>query len=198
MTETQLIKLYEKSLIDTITSTDYLLSRKLNQPSIICGTLFQNGKTYIAIPVYSSLSEITSLVLRNIDNKEYLNLLNTDYQGYAIYNIQEAINHIEYVVVTEGIFDAMTLIQEGINAISVLRATYQEAINHSLPLWDNIIFALDNDETGREQTKKNIKFLAKHYPNVKTHTLDFYDKDINEALINGNIKDIVEQIKSIV
>lgn len=185
-------KLYTESLKDQETSTQYLQTRKLTNPNTI-GTLFNKGKAHITIPIYNTLQELIALELRDINTKQYIKLTDNDYNGYMIYNIQNAIKEQDYVILTEGVFDAMSLIQSGINAISGLRASVPEAILHFLPFWDKIYIAFDNDDVGNEQTNKITSFIKKHYDRIVI-PIDYYSHDINDALINNEMKYIKEQI----
>lgn len=184
-------KLYTESLKDQETATQYLQTRKLINTNI--GTLFNKGKTHITIPIHNTLQELIALELRDINTKQYIKLTDNDYNGYMIYNIQNAIHKQDYVVLTEGVFDAMSLIQSGINAISGLRASVPEAVLHLLPFWDTIYIAFDNDDVGNEQTNKITSFIKKHYDR-NIITIDYYSHDINDALINNEMKYIKEQI----
>lgn len=185
-------KLYKESLNDLETATEYLQTRKLKNDGSI-GTLFKKGKTHITIPIYNSLKELIALELRETETKQYLKLTQKDYNGYLIYNIENAIHKQDYVVLTEGVFDAMSLIQSGINSISALRASAPEATLHFLPFWDRIYIAFDNDDVGNEQTEKIVKFIRDNY-NKEVVALDYYAHDINDALIQGELNYIKGQV----
>jgi len=65
---------------------------------------------------------------------------------YIFFNYDEAIKNPEYVVVTEGIFDALKLIRYGYNAIACLGTNLSFEKTHLLMKnWEKVYIALDND-----------------------------------------------------
>lgn len=189
-------KLYRHSIEnrDTELIDSYLESRHL-KPNTEIGSRFYKGNTYLTIPIYNSKSQLIAIEQRDIIQKQYIKTPLPDYKGYLIYNIQNAIHNLDYIVLTEGIFDCMALTQNNINSISGLRASIPEGMIHLLTLWNRIVVAYDNDEVGREQTKRISDYLYKYY-SKEVITLDYYSHDINDALISGELPDIIDQIKT--
>jgi len=86
---------------------------------------------------------------------------------YLLFNIDEAIKNKDYVILVEGVFDAMKLHMWGFNVIAIL-GTKLSGYNRSLLLsnFDRIYVALDNDikenntNPGQEAAAKIIKSIG--------------------------------------
>lgn len=190
-------KLYEESLENTERANEYLRGRGLNSRQDIGYTLYRH-KECVVIPIHNSVKELVSLEIREIYNKQYYKSVRPGYSGYLLYGIDNATENTEYVVVCEGVFDSLSLIQNGINSISSLRASVTESVLNLLTLWERIYIAFDNDSVGRDKTERILDFYDRNYPSQEISVIDYYSKDINDALLSGEIRDIVKQIKCFV
>lgn len=198
MTQSKLEELFTASLEHQSLASEYLASRSLNNPGF--GFIITNPEHRISnsltIPIRNSLGELIMVECRSVTSKQYMKFTLDYYQGFYIYNIDNALNNLNYVILTEGVMDAETFIQEGYNAVSTLRASYPEPVLGLLSVFKNVIIAFDNDEVGREQTLRAMKaFNTIHQP---FYTLDYFSKDINEAIRAGELDSISRQINRII
>lgn len=152
----------------------------------------------ILYPIRNSTSQLTMIGVRSLTTSEHKLRHNkiTDQRTtppltYTLYNIENIIgtNNHDYIIITEGVFDALSLIPTFPNTISTLTASLPKTTLHLLSYFPNIILALDNDNIGIEQTKNIISFYNEHYPHINITTIspDIPDKhkDINETLIQS-------------
>lgn len=161
----------------------------------------------LTYPIYTTTNKLTMLGLRslnNISNKLRHNKIvdkTQPTQTYTLYNINNIDLTKPYIILTEGIFDTLSLSPTYPNTISTLTASIPKPTLHLLSYFPNIILALDNDNIGIEQTQQIIQFYNKHYPhtNITTISTDIPQqyKDINETLIQSkqDFNNIVETIK---
>lgn len=95
----------------------------------------------------------------------------------------EEISPLDFVYVTEGQIDKMTLEEAGFKAVALIGATNFRLLRHLKNV--NICLALDNDEAGRLATRHAQDYLETlgRHPNL--YTLDLPDgvKDVNELLM---------------
>lgn len=197
----QISRIYKDSLQNKHIADEYYESRQLqNKTSGYLHNFTHNNIQYqnqIIIPIYDTTNNLVSLETRSLTQKEHFKLKSSQ-AYYPIYNIHNAIKNTEYVVITEGIFDCDSLLQYGINAVSTTTASVTKPVLHLLAIFDLIIVVFDTDDVGIRQTKEILKFYQTYYPHINTDTICYWDKDINQALINGNMENIVAQIKEIV
>lgn len=118
--------------------------------------------------------------------------VNSKEAKFPIYNIHNALDNISYVVLTEGVFDAETLIQNGVNCVAGLRASISDGVLHLLSVFNKIYLALDNDTVGTRQTKRILKFYRDCYPDIDVDVLEYGYKDLNEILISGGDLSIIK------
>ncbi len=85
------------------------------------------------------------------------------------------------VYVTEGIFDALSLIEIGYQAIAVLAAG-QDPAKIDLSFFHKLVFAFDNDTAGARATKK----WKAHYPDAEAVMPD-RGGDWNDLLCSGSL-----------
>lgn len=162
----------------------------------------------ILYPIRNSTSQLTMIGVRSLTTSQHKLRHNkiTDQRTtppltYTLYNIHNILNPIgtqqtkhtqsnhNYIIITEGVFDALSLIPTFPNTISTLTASLPKTTLHLLSYFPNIILALDNDNIGIEQTKNIISFYNEYYPHINITTIspDIPDKhkDINETLIQS-------------
>lgn len=149
----------------------------------------------IVIPVRDAKGKIVMLELRSVKFKEHYKLV--DDPSYHIYNIQNAIHNTNYVVLTEGVFDAETIIQRGYNAVSTLSASIPATARHMLTAFDHIIIAFDNDGAGVRASRELVDFMRQNYPESSPEVLEYGDKDLNESLASGGIDLATKELDTI-
>ena len=95
------------------------------------------------------------------------------------------------LILTESIIDAASLLQidEIVKNYSVLACYGTNGLNEEiqkaiveLENLEEIIFAFDNDEAGKEAVNKYGAMFMKDYPSIKITALNLPNKDVNETL----------------
>lgn len=185
---TELQNLYRQSLQNKPQADAYFSSRGLTNPSAgYLDLLRYRGRTLtscILMPIRNSKGELIACEARRTLEKQHYKLT-TPTTKYLIYNIENALRTLDYVVVTEGIMDCESLTQNGINSISPLRASVPAPVLHLLTTFKSIYLMLDNDPTGIAQTKRILDFYATYYPELPVTPIDYYSKDPNDLLLTG-------------
>lgn len=139
----------------------------------------------IIIPLYYK-EEMYGFYSRNIYNKEFFTYNPEQNIGYKIWNWFN-IDKTKEVLITEGIFDALSINNE--NKIACMSAKIpQERLNEL----KKPIFVLDNDRTG---ILNSIEYAKKGYL-VYIQPSQYIEKDMNELKINNPELDIYNLIKN--
>lgn len=97
-------------------------------------------------------------------------------KGQYIYN-PGGLGESGRLYITEGVFDALKLHEFGYSSCAILgsKATYEQA--QQIKEADKVVLALDNDEAGREGTRRLLKQLS----TMVVHVLDWPD-DVNDVM----------------
>lgn len=145
---------------------------------------FYNIKDYIIIPLYCG-DKWYGFYSRSLTEHKFYTYIPEKNTGFKIWNLYN-IDRTKPIYVFEGIFDALTAYNNGFtNVIACMGA--------KLPLEMfkdcDLIFALDNDETG---IKNSITYAKKGYMVI---VYDNDIKDLNEMhQKNINIQNVLEKI----
>lgn|GEM_PF-360508 len=130
----------------------------------------KDGKMYsrfydrIIFPIHNIYGYIVGFGGRTIDNgiNKYINspetiIFHKNRELYGFYEMKRAINNIEYIIVVEGYFDVLSLVQFGIyNVVATLgTAVSTKQIQILFKYTNKIIFCFDGDTAG-----KNAAWLA--------------------------------------
>ncbi|AEX86500.1 DNA primase (plasmid) [Marinitoga piezophila KA3] len=103
-----------------------------------------------------------------------------------------------YAILTEGMFDALSLWRIDLPAISILGSGNEKKYLEDLKKAGiSILFLMfDNDKSGREKTKKFLELGLKNY-DFKIYVLDIPEefKDVNEWFMNSDIEDFFNGIR---
>jgi DNA primase len=178
-------------------------TEELIQNSLAVGLLLDNGlKTStgeIAYSIFGKYSlvfalknkenEIVSFYFRSILDKEnakhfYLKNRTGLYPNYPNPKTKK-------LILTESIIDCASLLQidEIVKNYSVLACYGTNGLNEEiqkaileLTALEEIIFAFDNDDAGKEAVNKYGAMFLKEYKNLKITSLNLPNKDINETL----------------
>lgn len=122
----------------------------------------------IVIPIKDDLGRIIAFGGRSIDNREpkYLNSPETNYFSkrstlFLLDRARKAIKSVNFVVITEGYFDAIAFHRAGVtNAVAVLGTNLsKEHLSKLGSLTKNVILCFDTDEAGQRATLKSLKML---------------------------------------
>lgn len=200
MKDRTITEIYEESLKQKAVADEYCKNRGIKNPDF--GYLrflqYQNRVIVevIVIPIRDAQNKLVMLELRSLKFKEHYKIV--DDPSYHIYNIQNAIQNTDYVIVTEGVFDAESLIQQGYNTIATLTASIPVATKHILTIFDKIILAYDNDSAGVKSMKELTEFYRASYGDNEVDILEYEGKDLNECLMKGAIAQIQNEMRGIV
>lgn len=151
----------------------YLVKRNISNEII---DLFQirwfPEENRIMIPVRSQQHELLGFVGRTIIDASPKSKNFFLKKKFSVFGINQLMDN--YVIVTEGIFDALRLIQYGYPAVSVLGAQIHEnQINMINELGIPVYFWMDNDKAGWDAVKKYHKdftspvFISAFPPGIK-------------------------------
>lgn len=192
--------IYSESLANKAIADEYCKSRGIENKDFGFYKFLQHNNRVmsevIIIPVRDAKGNLVMLELRSIRFKEHYKLVKDP--SYHIYNIENAIRNPRYVIITEGVFDAETLIQRGYNAVATLTASIPTATKHILTAFDNIILAYDNDSAGIRSMKDLIEFYRGNYPETNYDVLEYEGKDINDAVHKGCIDQVTTDLDGII
>lgn len=198
MSDRRIQDIYTESLKFKQTADEYCKSRGLENPDFGYLRFLQYQKRVlcevIVIPIRDARGKLVMLELRSIKFKEHYKLVEDN--TYHIYNIQKAIYNTDYVILTEGVFDAESLIQNGFNAVATMTASIPTATKHILNVFDNLILAYDNDSAGVRAMKELADFYHENYIEANVNILDYEGKDINEVLQNGGFSKVLKELEA--
>lgn len=117
------------------------------------------------------------------------------------------VNDAEYIFVTEGEFDAMSITQCGFSAVAIGGSIISEGLKvewQQFPASKKFIILLDNDKAGKENAEKDVEILKSlGFFATKDFLDNFNDcKDANEFLqadsekLKQNLKEILKRAKA--
>lgn len=125
-----------------------------------------NGEAYdrfrqrVMFPIRDSRGRVLGFggrVINPDDAPKYLNspetpLFHKGQELYGLYEVRQAVRHIERLLVVEGYMDVIALAQQGIDyAVATLgTATTTEHVQKLFRLVDEVVFCFDGDRAGRE------------------------------------------------
>ncbi len=125
-----------------------------------------NGETYdrfrqrVMFPIRDSRGRVIGFGGRVIlpdDSPKYLNspetpLFHKGQELYGLYEVRQAMRHIDRLLVVEGYMDVIALAQQGIDyAVATLgTATTAEHVQKLFRLANEVVFCFDGDRAGRE------------------------------------------------
>ena len=170
---------------------DFIKSRKTHSHKLL---IAYKGKYKgrIIIPIYDIIGNILFFQGRAIENnpKKYDNP--PVEKSYIILN-SDKFDRSKYIIVTEGIFDALSIGNQGTTCLGAsVNDVFLSQIIHKTDI--GLILALDNDERGIMETEKvikNSKFSKKIKYFLMPSSMDKY-KDIN--MLDGHVDSIYNYI----
>ena len=164
----------------------------------------------IVIPVKDEKGRIKGFTGRLIeDDKTQPKYLHTPYlsKGEILFGLTppaiQAIREKQYLIIVEGVFDAIRLHSIGVrNAVAIFGTELSDKQIKKI-LWlrkraklQKVILAFDNDEAGKKAVLKNLKKLfAMGFEGVYNLSYkDIKEKDIDELISNRGIKEVNQLI----
>ena len=182
---------YDSEMIDKLNSNalsmeraaEYYKSRKITKESVIKYKLgYSDKQDMVTIPVYSPNGICLGFVGRSVEGKVFKNTPGLQ-KSKTLFNLQRAKRH-DKVFVVESSFDAIRLEQVGVHAVATLGATISKEQRKLLKQYFNQVIVLgDNDEAGRNMSKKMIEFfgsgcIAPELPEGIKDVSDLSDNDL--------------------
>lgn len=136
-------------------------------------------------------------IARAIDDniKEYAKMNETGGGGISLFNIR-SLNEKDLVFVVEGIFDALSIIEVGYNAIAINSTSNADILINEIEKREKtplIVLSLDNDSPGQKAQTKIINELKRINRAYIVANISGKYKDANEYLVadkDGFIKGI--------
>ncbi|HEY8541946.1 MAG TPA: DNA primase, partial [Pseudothermotoga sp.] len=159
----------------------------------------------IVIPIKDDLGRIIAFGGRSIDNREpkYLNSPETNYFSkrstlFLLDRARKAIKSVNFVVITEGYFDAIAFHRAGVtNAVAVLGTNLsKEHLSKLGSLTKNVILCFDTDEAGQRATLKSLKTLIDMSFDVAVAL--FQEKDPDEVFRTEGSENLKKVLKKAV
>jgi DNA primase len=176
-----------KNLWDSMEAMDYLRGRGFSSATIAAYDLGYETSGYfansIAIPYKSGLGQWTGIKYRRLDPGDRPKYDKERGQPNLIFNMGD-LRHPE-VWVTEGEFNAMTLIEHGCHAVAIGGAENMKEHWRHLFYGTKLFLAFDGDATGRQASIKWARFLRQGKPRIEYVVVDLPDnEDINSLYLN--------------
>lgn len=180
--ETEDFSDFFKTCHAAVFKTDYWKRRGISQKTVDDFCLgFWEEKNRFVIP--TGKSSYNARAINDVDKKfRYLKPKGS----YSLFNLEALNTAQEPVFVVEGEFDALSVIEAGGTAIALGSSgnlKFIEAVKATKPLYP-LILALDNDEAGREGSRKISKALDEIQVEYVDINITGSHKDANEALVN--------------
>ena len=192
---------YDSEMIDKLNSNalsmeraaDYYKSRKITKESVIKYKLgYSDKQDMVTIPVYSPDGICLGFVGRSVEGKVFKNTPGLQ-KSKTLFNLQRA-KRYDKVFVVESSFDAIRLEQVGVHAVATLGATISKEQRKLLKQYFNQVIVLgDNDEAGRNMSKKMIDFFGS---GCIAPSLPEGIKDVSD-LSNDDLKSFVDKFDNI-
>lgn len=161
---------------------DYLNSRGVLITAIHYGAGYDSKTRRIVIPCSNSF-----YIARSIDPQEKIRYLNPKGAPAALFNEQALYaQEVQEVFITEGIYDALSIIEAGgqaiaLNSTSNARALIKKLEQH--PTRATLIICLDNDQQGSKTAQEVQEALQRLQIPFITADICTGCKDPNEALL---------------
>lgn len=180
---------------------DYLFSRGVSYKLMNTLTFgYSTAKPeYVVFPIYDEMFNQIYYTMRAIVPMPQKSLfpastIETYGKSDVLFNIHRAIQNQSSVYLTEGVFDCLSMLSIGVNAVASLGKTLSanqiaifKACNFS-----NIVICYDGSAI--KDSIKTADKLSDHFKNVFICRLPIGDKDDpNDLLLTGQLKSIVKQ-----
>lgn len=187
---------YLKKAHLNVGKTDYFKKRGLSQGTIDKYMLGYDPEAgAVIIPITKGY-----YIKRSITDKKYFNLKNA---AVIPFNLK-ALKSAEPVFVTEGAFDALSIIEAGGQAAALNGATHIGRLVSYIKdnrISPTIVISLDNDDAGRDASQKLLTALKEINVQAFEGNVSGDQKDPNEALTTDkeqfakSIQETINQVK---
>lgn len=137
-------------------------------------------------------------VIRDQKSKQYYRFIDENLKYPLMYNLDEALKDLDYVILAEGVYDSEAVKQSlGINNVmATLGASIKQEHLITLSMFNTIFTCFDNDEAGTRAHSVIYDFFDKYKPtvDVKYIELPSRHKDVNDFLIAEGKKAVKKHI----
>lgn len=156
----------------------YLKDRGIGEVVQRANKIYQNGdKVYM--PIFNTYGIMTGTIQRSATEHKFYKVEGTLECPIGL----ESVYPKDFVYVTEGQIDKMTLEQGGFRAVALGTVSNYKLIRHIKNF--NICFAFDNDDAGRKATQIAFEYIKlKRAPNLYVLQLPEQVKDINQLFMD--------------
>lgn len=146
---------------------------------------------WIVQPIYDDNNKLVFYNKRHIANRQHFIEAGVEKSSY-VGGLHITKNMSGPIVVTEGYFDVVQAWQEDIRAVNIFGASLSETQAKKLLTYtDDIILALDNDDTGVSGALEAFRLIKELSPTSQVMFAEFEGKDLGEHLyINDEISSI--------
>jgi len=177
---------------------EYITNRGISKQTIKKCRL-GSYKGGIALPYFKN-GQLTGVKVRSFNTKKQGNRMTSVTGSKFFYFNYDNVNLDEPIVICEGEFDCMTLIECGVNAISVGCGanSLQSLFDQSDMFFKNgreFIILADNDENGRNMEAKFLEVLGEKAVAVSLDKFQGY-KDVNDLYLAKSKEAVKELVNS--
>lgn len=139
---------------------------------------FRDNKYFWIIPMECQPYKVWGYTLRGYYNKKYLvfKVSNIPTTVFGLYDFDSFEFHKDYIILTEGIKDALVLktLYPYTLALNTAGLT-SNSLNFVKAMTNKVILIYDNDKAGKEALKRDLNSLKKDH--IKAHSISLYYKD---------------------
>ena len=117
----------------------------------------------VVIPIHNASSELVAYAGRAIDGSEPKYKLPPGFhKSHVVFNLNRiAPDPAKPVVLVEGFFDCMKVVQAGFPALALMGSSLSERQESLLSRFHSLVLCLDGDEAGRTATEDIVRRLVR-------------------------------------
>ena len=198
---------WHSQLINNPEALNYFYSRNITDQTIKDLQLGLQKNGNIVIPYFKDNKPVY-FIRRKLKEKQFKKASKKYYPEHIIWGLN-TLDRKAPLVITEGVFDALSLYQEGFKVLSSMGGHFSKAqikeVIQICKTFENVYLAFDNDKPGQEFTwhlaqkliKNNISFNVINIPEKYNSTPikdinDYYkvSHELNSLLENNSIDDL--------
>lgn len=189
-----LIEKLNENALNSQRAAQYYLNRGITKESVVKYKLgYSENQDMVTIPVHSPDGLCLGFVGRSVEGKVFKNSYGLK-KSSTMFNLWRA-KRFDKVFVVESSFDAIRLEQVGAHAVATLGASVSGKQRELLKQYfNNVIILGDNDDAGREMSRKLINILG---PTAVKAELPESVKDVSD-LSDDELKSFVSKFDDLV
>lgn len=169
--------------------SEYLAGRGIGAQIQEKNRIYQNG--HLNMPFFDPYGNWKGSVERSVDSSKFYKVNGSIQFPLGI----EEISRNDFVYITEGQIDKMSLEQAGFKAVALGSVSNYRLIRYLKNF--NLCFAFDNDEAGKKATELAFQYVIQsRRPNLYSLTLPERFKDVNETLVAEGTCRFIDWVKN--